>query len=125
MGVDRTADSRESGGCCVNDATLLHRQISPSWLQLGRVTSQAFKPTPKDMKRLSLYDGDQITAGASGKHYTTELKLTSIGVLAITVAECGNQALPVDPDGVPFASHVSVRFDACSNSQIEKKPSDY
>jgi len=46
----------------MNSGTLLHRQVNPSWVQQGRVTSQVFKPTPKDNHRLSVYDGDQVTA---------------------------------------------------------------
>lgn len=105
----------------MNEQTLLYRQINPSWLQQGRVTSQALKPTPKDQRRLSVYDGDQITPVDSWTHYTTELRFASVGVLAITVGECASQELAVDPDGVPFAFHVSIRFDGRSNSQIEKK----
>jgi hypothetical protein len=40
--------------CSLNDTTLLHRQINPSWVQQGRVTSQAFRPTPKDESKLSV-----------------------------------------------------------------------
>jgi len=40
----------------VNDSTLLHRQVNPAFVQSGRVTSQAFKPTPKDQGLLSVYD---------------------------------------------------------------------
>ena len=39
--------------------TLLFRQVNPGWIREGRVTSQAFKPTAKDEKKLSVYDGDQ------------------------------------------------------------------
>lgn len=49
-------------GGSVNEATHLHRQVHPSWVQDGRATSQAFKPTPKDNGRLSVYDGDQMVA---------------------------------------------------------------
>jgi hypothetical protein len=105
----------------MNDCTLLHRQINPSWLQQGRVTSQAFKPTPKDNRRLSVYDGDQISAEASWLHYTGELGFASVGVLAVTVAECTTQELPVEPDSEPFPSHAVIKFDACTTSQTEKK----
>lgn len=101
--------------------TLLHRQVNPSWLQQGRVTSQAFKPTPKDHKRLSVYDGNQMTAEAAWRHYTEELKHQSAGVLAVTRGECEAQGLPVEPDPRPFPAHVIINFDACTNSQIEKK----
>ena len=72
----------------MTDLTLLHRQVNPSWVHLGRVTSQAFKPTPKDNRRLSVYDGDQVTAHRAWSHYTGDLGFTSIGVLAVTVSEC-------------------------------------
>ena len=38
--------------------TLLLRQIHPSFMQYGRVTSLAFRPTPKDEGFLSVGDGD-------------------------------------------------------------------
>ena len=50
--------------------TLLLRQIHPSFVQDGRVTSQAFRPTPKDDAQLSAYDGDQITPVAAWLNYT-------------------------------------------------------
>jgi tRNA(Ile2) C34 agmatinyltransferase TiaS len=68
--------------------TLLLRQVNPSWVQAGRVTSQAFKPTQKDNKMLSVYDGDQIEPEASWRHYTEQLGHLSVGVLAVIVAEC-------------------------------------
>ena len=57
-------------------ATLLLRQVNPSWIKNGRITSQVFKPTPKDAGCLSVYDGDQITAEASWRHYTIELEMS-------------------------------------------------
>jgi hypothetical protein len=102
-------------------ATLLLRQINPTWVQAGRVTSQAFKPTPKDKKRLSVYDGDQITAEGSWHHYTEQLGYSSVGVMAVTIGDCQSVDLPVEPDPEPFPEHVVIRFDDCSNSQIETK----
>jgi len=46
----------------MTDETLVHRQIHPSFVQAGFPTSQAFRPTPKDESKLSVYDGDMITA---------------------------------------------------------------
>jgi hypothetical protein len=63
----------------MNAQTLLLRQIHPSFVQQGRVTSQAFRPTPKDESKLSMYDGDQITPEASWRHYTVTLRFESIG----------------------------------------------
>lgn len=105
----------------MNPATLLYRQINPAWIQLGRVTSQAFKPTPKDQKRLSVYDGDQLTAAAAWEHYTAELGFSSVGVLGVTVAECTAIGLPAEPDPEPFPAHAVIRFDTCTTSQIETR----
>ena len=101
--------------------TLLLRQVSPSWAQAGRITSQVFKPTPKDQKRLSVYDGDQVSAEDSWGHYTEELGHSSVGVMAVTVAECAVLDLPAEADPKSFPEHVLIKFDNCSNSQIVKK----
>jgi hypothetical protein len=101
--------------------TLLLRQVNPSWIQAGRVTSQVFKPTAKDKERLSVYNGDLVSAEDSWKHYTNELQFSSVGVLAVTVEECQRQELTAEPDPEQFPAHVVIRFDACSASQIAKK----
>lgn len=110
-----------SGGHCMNDNTLLFRQVNPSFIQQGRVSSQAFRPTTKDNKKLSTYDGDQITPLGSWKHFTQSLGYESIGVLALTVRECTNHELPVGPDPSAFPAHVLVDFSAFTKSQIQQK----
>jgi len=50
------------------------RQIHPGFVQDGRPSSQAFRPTPKDEQKLSVYDGDQITPANAFEHYTQALK---------------------------------------------------
>lgn len=102
------------------DSWLL-RQVHPSWIQRGKTTSIAFKPTKKDNKRLSVYDGDQISPVDSWRHYTEDSGLLSAGVVAVTVGECGKHDLPVEPDPGPFPEHVLIKFDNCSNSQIKNK----
>ena len=101
--------------------TLLLRQVSPSWVQAGHITSQVFKPTAKDNNRLSVYDGDQMTAEDAWDHYTDELGYSSVGVMAVTVCECESLDLLVEPDPKPFREHVVIKFDGCSGSQIDKK----
>lgn len=101
--------------------TLLLRQVNPSWVQAGRITSQVFKPTPKDEQRLSAYDGDQMSPADSWTHYKKYLGYESIGVVAVTVGECEQHELPALPDPEPFREHVVIKFDDCSKSQIEKK----
>jgi hypothetical protein len=54
-------DCQKIGRFAVNDSTLLLRQIHPGFFQYGRPSSQAFRPTPKDEKMLSVYDGDMIS----------------------------------------------------------------
>ncbi len=105
----------------MNDSTVLLRQINPSFVQSGRVTSQAFRPTPKDQKRLSVDNGDLISAEASFLQFQTNPNCRSAGVMAFTCGECGQLALEIDEDGVPYESHCSVKFDPFSNSEIEKK----
>lgn len=101
--------------------TLLLRQINPSFLQAGRVTSQAFRPTPKDENYLSVYDGDRIHPLASWQHFTSTPGCRSAGVMAVTLEECTAEKLSVNPDGAPFPEHVSIGFSAFGKSDIEKK----
>ena len=102
--------------------TLLLRQIHPSFVQDKFVTSQAFRPTPKDESKLSVYDGDQISPEAAFIHYTTIWKLNSAGVLAITVDECSGEGLPARPDPLPdCAEHALIDFAGLSSNQCEKK----
>lgn len=101
--------------------TLLFRQVNPHWIREGRVTSQAFRPTAKDKGRLSVYDGDQLTAEQAHVHYTCHLGLPSVGVLAVNVEECGQQGLPVTPDPEPFPEHVVIDFSGCSHRDVRTK----
>jgi len=105
----------------MKDQTLLLRQIHPNFLQNGRVSSQAFRPTPKDEQRLSVYDGDQIDPEPAYRHYTETLRFQSSGVMAVTVAECDTLALQVQHDPTPFPEHVVIDFSAYSKKAVEKK----
>ena len=105
----------------MNRNTLLLRQVSPTWIQEGYPTSQAFKPTPKDKGYLSVYDGDMITAEESWLHHTQKLGLISVGVVAVSCDECAALELPVEPDPEPFPSHVIIDFTGYTNSQIKDK----
>ena len=102
----------------MTDNTLLHRQVNPSWIQQGRVTSQAFRPTPKDQKKLSAYDGDRITAAKAWEHFTSVLALPSVGVMAVTVAECKSVALTAEPDEATFPEHALIDFTPHTESKI-------
>lgn len=105
----------------MNPALLLHRQIPSAWVQGDRVTSQSFKPYPKDDNRVSVYRDDLMNAYEAWRHYTEELSLNSVGVISVNVDECHNESLAVDLDGVPFPAHASIVFAALlSKGQIEK-----
>jgi hypothetical protein len=104
----------------VKPDTLLYRQIHPNFIQNGRPTTQAFRPTLKDENQLSAYDGDKIEARASWEHYTLILKYSSAGVMAVTNAECSAQSLPVIADGKPFPEHCLIDFSSLKRSEIEK-----
>ena len=101
--------------------TLLLRQIHPSFVQAGRVTSQAFRPTPKDDSLLSVYDGDLISAEKAWIHFTTQENCASVGVLAVTVDECTSEGLTTRPEPAPFPEHAVIDFSTFSDSQREKK----
>lgn len=105
----------------MNAQTLLFRQINPSWVQNNRVTSQAFRPTPKDENLLSAYNGDLIATEASWQHFTGQLGRASIGVYAVTHAECAAQQLPARPDPREFAEHAVIDFTGVGSSAAEKK----
>ena len=105
----------------MNNNTFLLRQIHPGFVQNGRASSQAFRPTPKDEQKLSVYDGDQITPADAFEHYTKILKLGSSGVLAVSMAECRALDLPVTPDPASFPEHVLIDFSAYGKSATEKK----
>ncbi|MCC6186100.1 MAG: hypothetical protein IT256_03000 [Chitinophagaceae bacterium] len=107
--------------------TLLHRQVNPSFVQaecvssqVFSVTSQTFKPTPKDNLKLSVYNGEKYTAEDSFAHFKTQ-GYQSAGVLSLEVSECDNESLPVVEDNHPFDGHTYVDFNALTNSAIEKK----
>lgn len=103
----------------MNDETLLLRQIHPGFLRDGAVTSQAFRPTPKDDDRLSCDDNDKISAEAAWCRHTAQ-NLRSSGVQGVTSGECKAQMLRVDPDATPHPEHVSILFGGLSHSQREK-----
>lgn len=81
----------------------------------------AFRPTPKDDKKLSVSDGDRITAEGAWRHFTEALGLESVGVRSVLVSECGQLELVVTPDPAPFPEHVVIDFSGfSSDSQREK-----
>ncbi|WP_322759162.1 hypothetical protein [Frankia sp. Cr2] len=80
----------------------LWRQVNPSWVSNGRVTSQVFKPTPKDHGRLSLSRASKVGARQSHERHLAR-GLASVGVLSVTVGQAQDVKVtawddPVDED---------------------------
>ncbi|MBK1695409.1 hypothetical protein CKO09_11770 [Chromatium weissei] len=105
----------------MNLETLLLRQIHPNFIQAGRVTSQAFRPSPKDEHLLSVDNGDQISPDVAHQRFISNPVCSSIGVMAVSCAECDTQNLPVIDDGVPYPEHCSIDFSKCEKREIERK----
>jgi hypothetical protein len=101
--------------------TLLLRQIHPSFVQDDRVTSQAFRPTPKDGFLLSVDNADRVSAETAWRRFTANPDCHAIGVQAVSQAECATQSLPVIEDGRPHPEHCSIDFTAFDKKTIEKK----
>ena len=105
----------------MNDYTLLYRVVNANYVQDGAVSSQAFRPRPIDRKRLSAYDGDQISPEDAYWHYTRNPSEPPFGVLAVTVSECYTEKLPVHPDPAPFPEHVLIDFTEFGTNQLKRK----
>ena len=100
--------------------TLLLRQIHPSFVQNGRVTSQAFRPTPKDELELSVDNGDLITPDAAWKRFISQSACSSSGVMAISNGECSACQLQVVQDGTPYPEHCYLDFSLFERKESEK-----
>lgn len=70
-----------------NPEETLWRQVHPQRLQKGRVSSDAFEPGSKDDKQLSCSRESKVTATEAHRYHTEELRLSSAGCAAITIAE--------------------------------------
>lgn len=103
----------------MNNNTLLYRQINPKWKQGDGVNSQAFEPSRSHDRLLSVYDGDLISAEESWIHFTRSR--CSIGVLAVTIAECHTQDLEVRPEPQEFKEHAVIDFRNITNKKRERK----
>ncbi|MDI9364495.1 MAG: hypothetical protein QM541_06070 [Flavobacterium sp.] len=107
--------------------TLLHRQVHPSFVQADKIsvqvfiTSQVFKPTPKDDNKLSVYNSEKFTAKESFSHFVSEPKNNSIGVVSVNFEECNIEELTVVEDNLPFDGHCHIDFKDLTSNQVEKK----
>lgn len=113
----------------MNQHTLLLRQVHPSFVQADKIssqvfsiTSQVFKPTPKDENRLSVYNGDKFTAEESYTHFINiDANNKSDGVVGVTPDECDSENLNCSENNDPFDGHSIIDFTSLTSGQIEKK----
>lgn len=106
----------------MNTDSLLHRQVHPSFVQAGKVSSQAFRPTPKDSQQLSVYDGDLISAEQAWEHFTSVLSLPSVGVMAVSNSECHDLDLLVRSQPlIDFPEHAVIDFSGFVEGEIRRK----
>jgi hypothetical protein len=99
---------------------LLLRQVHPNFITEHRVTSQAFLPTPKDDKKLSVNRNTMITPIESYEHHTVKKKLQSGGVWGVSVGEVSHYdslSIESDPisDPVDDQSHCLINFSKLSS----------
>lgn len=106
-----------------DEATVLYRQIHPSWVQGDTITSQAFKPTPKDSGQLSTRQASKLSAEDAYVAHTAEEGLRSVGTYQVTAGEVASVRLrSIDDSGVSNRpnGHAYIDCRNRSNRQIEK-----
>ena len=100
--------------------TLMLRQIHPHFIQNGKVTSQAFRPTPKDESQLSVDNGDMVQPEASWKRFAAEPENSSSGVMGILHSECSTCNIQIYEDGVPYPEHCYLDFSPFNRNTCDK-----
>lgn len=110
-----------------DEADLVWRSVHPAWFVNGRLSSQAFRPTPKDQLMLSGASSRSVTAEEHFTEYTEDFGLESCGVWAISVGEAAAEGLPCWADeGTPQAplpcprGHVSIDFRGKTGAELRR-----
>ena len=114
----------------MNSSTKLYRQIHPSWIdeisvssqafEIG-ITSQAFTPTQKDENKLSVANGDKLSAQDSYEKHTLNGN-KSVGVMSVLGNKCETVELPYNEDNNPYDGHSHIDFSSCkSRSDVKDK----
>lgn len=116
----------------MENKSLLHRQIHPTFVINDIVSNQAFlenkliissgvfTPTEKDEDKLSVYDGEVFSAQDSYDHFTS--KYSSYGVLSVSIEEVNSEnPLFIEKDNDPFDGHCSINFSSVSSKNGKTK----
>ena len=109
----------------MTEATILLRQVHPSWVQVDAIsqqvfTSQTFKPTAKDEGLLSVYHGDKFRPEEAFEHFNTAQGLISKGIVGVSKRECDAIPVVVLEDNNPFDGHCSLDYREMSSNAIKK-----
>lgn len=106
----------------MDSATLLYRHVDPvCHIQGDRVTSQLFRPMPKDGGCLSVDKGEILTPKESYDRFVKN-GFRSIGILGVTVGECEEKNLEVREEPIPKnPDHTLIDYSQLSPpSQVKK-----
>ena len=99
----------------------LLRQVHPSFLKDGKLSSQALFPFPKDKGKLSVYDERLISPAISFMHYTQKLGLNSAGVWGVSSMEVIETGLVHEPDPLPDSpAHALIDFGIATEKEYRK-----
>jgi hypothetical protein len=105
----------------MNSETTLLRQVHPHFIQEGQLSSQAFIPFPRDDGKVSVYDGDQISADESYRHFTETLGNKSDSVWGVVCSEVSSIGLSSVPDPqIDFPSHSLIDFTVHPQKEFRK-----
>lgn len=110
---------------CLSDLhALLHRQVHSSFVRDGRVSSMAFRPTPKDHGQLSVSDGRKVGPREAFERYIGR-GFQSCGVWSVSVTECDQAGMkayedPLDDDD----AHALIDFSRLDSRAQQKKAAD-
>ena len=106
---------------------LIWRNVNPNWIDNGELSSQAFRPTPKDLKQLSGAREREVSAEDHFEEFTEKLELESSGVWAISAGEAKDAALrcifDAEADSAPDpcpVGHTYIDYRGHGNSKIRK-----
>jgi hypothetical protein len=115
-------DGPPDGVMLEDDEELLWRQVPPSWCDEEGPSSQAFRPTSKDRKRLSTARGSMISAQDAFQRHVDNGGQSS-GSWAVSTGEARFATVPAWWDGgrtqgLP-ADHASLYFGGKSRGQQE------
>ena len=72
---------------------LVWRNVNPGFIDNGVISSQAFRPTPKDDSKLSGARQAKVAADKHFHEFTSDLGLASAGVWAVSVAEANAEGV--------------------------------